>query len=220
MTARPALKPFSFATLGAIALVGAGVAALSAGCNSPSSGTAAKAEPKVDPTKRGEVLVHAGSCNDCHTPMRFDEKLGMPVPEMDRMLSGHPEGAHDPASTLAEGDQAVIGPTFTSFKLPFGVVYAANITPDTETGIGAWSEQQFIATMRSGQHLGLRGRPVLPPMPWMNLRELSDDDLRALWTYLRSIPPVKNRVPQPAVPAPVYAEITKGYDAVLAAARP
>lgn len=204
-------------TLGSIARVAVATAALCAGCNQPNAGNAARAEPKADPVKRGEVLAHAGSCDDCHTPMKFDEKLGMPVPQRARMLSGHPEGAPDPASTIAEGDQAVIGPTFTSFKLPFGVVYAANITPDVETGIGSWNEQQFIATMRTGQHIGLRGRPVLPPMPWMNLRELSDDDLRALYAYLRTIPPMRNHVPQPKVPAAVYAEITKGYDAVLAA---
>jgi len=199
-------------TLCAIAVVVAGTAVSSAACNQPSG----SAVPKLDPVKRGETLVHAGACNDCHTPMKLDEKLGMPVPQMDRMLSGHPEGAPDPATTLAEGDQAVIGPTFTSFRLPFGVVYSANITPDAETGIGAWTEQQFIATMRTGQHMGVRGRPVLPPMPWMSLRELSDDDLRAVFAYLRSVPAVKNRVAPPSVPAPVYAEITNGYDAVLA----
>jgi mono/diheme cytochrome c family protein len=190
------------------------------GCDRPGPGGSAKVDPHQAQVERGLVLVRAGACNDCHTPMAFDEKLGMPVPRMDRMLSGHPEGAPDPASTLVGEDQAAIGPTFTSFKLPFGVVYAANITPDVETGTGAWTDAQFIATMRAGQHLGIRGRPVLPPMPWMSLRELSDDDLRAIWAYLRSVPAVKNRVPQPKVPAPVYAEITKWYDAVLAATRP
>jgi hypothetical protein len=192
------------------------VVGITAGCDRPDPIGVAKVDPKTDAVKRGETLVKAGACNDCHTPMKFDEKLGMPVPQMDRMLSGHPEGAADPASTLAEGDQAVIGPTFTSFRLPFGVVYTANITPDGETGLGGWNDAQFIATMRTGQHLGIRGRPVLPPMPWMSLRELSDEDLHAIWAYLRSVPPVKNRVPPPKVPAPVYAEITKGYDAVLA----
>lgn len=189
---------------------------LAAGCAHQDSSDRAR----LDPVKRGEILVWAGACNDCHTPMKFDEKLGMPVPRMDRMLSGHPEAAPDPASRLAEGDQAVIGPTFTSFRLPFGVVYTANLTPDVETGLGRWSEQQFVATMRTGQHMGMRGRPVLPPMPWMNLKELPDDDLRAIWAYLHSIRAVSNRVPEPKVLPSVYEEITKGYEAILAAARP
>jgi hypothetical protein len=192
------------------------VAVMVAGCGHRDARDGAK----LDPVRRGEVLVWAGACNDCHTPMKFDEKLGMPVPRMDRMLSGHPEVAPDPASSLAEGDQAVIGPTFTSFRLPFGVVYTANLTPDVETGLGRWSEQQFIATMRTGQHMGIRGRPVLPPMPWMNLKELPDEDLQAIWAYLRTVPAVSNRVPQPKVLPSVYEEITKGYEAVLAAARP
>ncbi|MGH7296429.1 MAG: c-type cytochrome [Polyangiaceae bacterium] len=170
-----------------------------------------------DPVHRGEVLVKAGGCNDCHTPMTFDAKLGMPVPRMDRMLSGHPEGAPPPASKLTEGDQAVIGPTFTSFRLPFGVAYSANLTPDAQTGLGAWNEKLFIATMRTGKHMGV-GRPVLPPMPWMDLDELSDEDLAAIWAYLRTIPAVVNRVPPPDVSPEAFAEIGKGYEALLAAA--
>jgi hypothetical protein len=197
----------------ALFLTGAGP---TTGCGHADSG----APPKVDPVKRGEILVRAGACNDCHTPMKFDEKLGMPVPIEDRMLSGHPEGAPDPASGLAEGDQAAIGPTFTSFRLPFGVAYTANLTPDMETGLGKWSEAQFLVAMRTGQHMGLPGRPILPPMPWMNLKELPDEDLKAIWAYLRSVPAVRNRVPEPKVPRPVYEEIAKSYIAVLGAKRP
>ncbi|MGZ3426169.1 MAG: diheme cytochrome c-553 [Polyangia bacterium] len=174
---------------------------------------------KPDPIARGLVLVRAGACNDCHTPMKFDEKLGMPVPQMDRMLSGHPDGAPDPRSTLAKDDQAVIGPTFTSFRLPFGVVYAANLTPDRDSGIGSWSRDMFVAAMRTGKHMGGKGRPVMPPMPWMSLSELSDDDLGALFAYLRSIPPVVNQVPDPKVPPPVMDEINKQYETILASAK-
>jgi hypothetical protein len=192
----------------AVASLAACAAAL--GCQKP-------AAPGPDPVKRGEVLVKAGGCNDCHTPMKFDEKLGMPVPQMDRMLSGHPPGAPPPKSTLAEGDQAVIGPTFTSFRLPFGVVYAANLTPDGETGLGTWTEKMFIATMRTGKHMG-GGRPVLPPMPWMDLSELSDDDLAAIFAFLRTIPRISNPVPFPDVSREAFAEIGKGYEALLATA--
>src|SRR5687768_11513576 len=69
--------------------------------------------------EHGRKLVTIGGCHDCHTPMKFDPALGLPVPQMDRMLSGHPEGAPDPESTVSGHDMAVIGPTFTSFKLPF-----------------------------------------------------------------------------------------------------
>jgi hypothetical protein len=189
---------------------------LAAGCTRADS----SAPQMVDPVKRGEILVRAGACNDCHTPMKFDEKLGMPVPISDRMLSGHPEGAPDPASGLADGDQAAIGPTFTSFRLPFGVVYTANLTPDPETGLGKWSEAQFLVAMRTGQHMGVPGRPVLPPMPWMNLRELPDDDLKAIWDYLHSVPAVRNRVPEPKVPPPLLEEIARSYAAVLGAKQP
>jgi hypothetical protein len=207
------VKAMSRSTPPACALL---VATLAVGCDHRDSNDAAR----VDPVKRGEILVHAGACNDCHTPMKFDEKLGMPVPMAGRMLSGHPEGAPDPASSLAEGDQAAIGPTFTSFRLPFGVVYTANLTPDAETGLGKWTEAQFLTAMRTGQHMGVPGRPVLPPMPWMNLRELPDADLKALWAYLHSVPAVRNRVPEPRVGPPAYAEIAKGYEAALAAKGP
>ena len=171
---------------------------------------------KPDPVKRGEVLVKAGGCNDCHTPMKFDEKLGMPVPQMDRMLSGHPKGAPAPSTALVGEDQAVIGPTFTSFRLPFGVVYSSNLTPDAQTGLGAWNEKTFIATMRTGRHMGVGTRPLFPPMPWMDLNELSDEDLAAIWAYLRSVPAIVNQVPAPDVPPAAYADVDKGNQAVLA----
>ena len=172
---------------------------------------------ETDPVKRGLVLVQAGSCNDCHTPMKFDPKLGMPVPQMDRMLSGHPADAPDPTTSLAKDDQAVIGPTFTSFGLPFGIAYAANLTPDVATGLGRWTRQTFIAAMRTGRHQGTEGRPILPPMPWLSLAQLSDDDLGSIFAYLRSIPPISNHVPEPKVPEPVYDEIAKQYAMILGA---
>jgi mono/diheme cytochrome c family protein len=162
--------------------------------------------------KRGSQLVGLGGCGDCHTPMHFDPALGMPVKTMERMLSGHPVGAPDPAGEPGKGDQGVIGSTFTSFRLPFGVVYAANLTPDKATGLGSWTVAQFIATMRTGHHQGT-GRPVLPPMPWQNLAAASDEDLTAMFAYLGSIPAVKNKVPAPSVPPPVIESIGKSYEA-------
>lgn len=170
-----------------------------------------------DQTARGEILVRVGGCNDCHTPMVLDPKHGMPMPDMTRMLSGHPEGAPDPASKLAPGDQAVVGPTFTSFVLPFGVVYTANLTPDLETGSGNWTEEQFFKIFRTGKHLGGTGRPVLPPMPWVSLSKLSDEDLRSVFAYFRSIPPIKNKVPDPKVAEPAFEMVNKTNSMMLMA---
>jgi mono/diheme cytochrome c family protein len=177
---------------------------------------AAKESPEVaaaathaDMVKHGEQLVRIGGCSDCHTPMAFDPKIGMPVPQMDRFLSGHPEGAPDPTASPGKNDQAVIGPTFTSFRLPFGVVYAQNLTPDPETGLRT-DKEAFIRTMRSGKHRGAAdGRPVLPPMPWMNMQSAPEADLAAMHAYLQSIKPVKNAVPDPKVPPQVIAELAK-----------
>jgi hypothetical protein len=89
--------------------------------------------------------------------------------------------------------------TMTAFAGPWGVSFTANLTPDKETGLGEWTEEMFIATMKTGRHQG-KGRPLLPPMPYFNLAALSDDDIRDLFLYLQSLPPVHNRVPQPIDP--------------------
>jgi hypothetical protein len=166
--------------------------------------------------KRGQQLVSMGGCADCHTPKRFDPTLGMPVPDDARFLSGHPEGAPDPAAQPGQTDMAVIGPTFTSFKTGFGVVYSRNLTPDKETGLGAWTADEFVATLRTGHHRGT-GRVLLPPMPWMNLANAPTSDLKAIFAYLQTLPAVHNAVPDPKVPAPAiqaieasYASATKG----------
>jgi mono/diheme cytochrome c family protein len=159
---------------------------------------------------RGKQLVDMGGCADCHTPKAFDPTLGMPVPDRTRYLSGHPEGAPDPQAQPGQTDMAVIGPTFTSFKTGFGVVYARNLTPDKDTGLGAWTEAQFIQTMRTGHRQGT-GRVLLPPMPWMNLAHSSDEDLSAIYAYLQSLPPVHNAVPDPKVPAPAISAIEASY---------
>ena len=180
----------------------------------------AAAESQADLVKRGEMLVKMGGCSDCHTPMAFDPKIGMPVPQMDRFLSGHPEGAPDPSANPGKGDQAVIGPTFTSFRLPFGVVYAQNLTPDPETGL-RMDRAAFIAAVRTGRHRGAAdARPILPPMPWANLQTASESDLGAMHAYLGSLKPIKNAVPDPRVPPPVIAEIAKMNSQMAAAAAP
>ncbi|HXJ20596.1 MAG TPA: diheme cytochrome c-553 [Polyangia bacterium] len=173
----------------------------------------------ADRVARGRLLVSIGGCNDCHTPLKFDPELGMPAPDMTRMLSGHPAGGPDPASTLAGHDMAAIGPTFTSFRLPFGVVYPANLTPDRDTGLGGWTEEMFLRAMRTGRHMGGNGRPILPPMPWMTLAQQSEDDLKAIFAYLQSVPAIRNDVPAPKVPDAAMDAIAASYEKVLARAK-
>ncbi len=149
--------------------------------------------------KRGEYLVRFGGCGDCHTPL----KMGPAGPERDltRLLSGHPEElALPPPPTPAPGPwMAVVSSTMTAWAGPWGVSYAANLTPDAETGLGRWTLRNFVEAMRSGRHMG-RGRRLLPPMPFENLQALGDDDLRAVYAYLRTLPAVRNRVPDPVAP--------------------
>ena len=169
--------------------------------------------------ERGRTLATIGGCNDCHTPVKLDPSLGLPIPERERLLSGHPEGAPEPSTSLAGADQAVIGPTFTSFRVPIGTVYSANLTPDPATGLGAWNETLFIRTMRSGRHLG-GGRPVLPPMPWQSVGQQSDADLKALFAYLKSLPPIRNAVPPPKVTTEALDKLGRSYDMLLRAGPP
>jgi len=158
--------------------------------------------------ERGRYLVTLAACNDCHTPLKMG--ANGPEPDMSRMLSGHPESlAMPPAPQLPAGPwMTVVSATNTAWSGPWGTSYTANLTPDAETGLGRWTLKDFKETLRSGRHLG-RGRPILPPMPVAMYRHLSDADMEAIYAYLRSVPAVKNRVPEPvapsASPAPVAA---------------
>ena len=120
---------------------------------------------------------------------------------MSRMLSGHPESlVMPPVPELAEGPWgAVVASTFTAWSGPWGVSFTANLTPDPETGLGRWTLQNFRDTLRTGRRMG-RGRAILPPMPIPMYKNLTDDDIEAIFTYLQSIPAVSNRVPEPLPP--------------------
>ena len=149
---------------------------------------------------RGKYLITLGGCHDCHTPKLMTEKG--PALDTKRLLSGFPSSEKVPA--VPEG---VIGPNswgglctndLTGWAGPWGVSFASNLTPDKETGIGAWTEKTFIETLRTGKTPG--GRPMLPPMPWEGIRQASDKDLKAMFAYLMSLPPVRNMVPAPVPP--------------------
>lgn len=150
--------------------------------------------------QRGKYLVEFGGCNDCHTPKIFTEKG--PVFDENRLMSGHPAGSRLPEidkRALVPGSWMLFSSDLTAAVGPFGMTYAANLTPDDQTGIGLWSEDVFIKAMRTGLHMGA-GRPILPPMPWEGVGKLSDDDLKAVFAYLKSLPAVKNAVPAPVPP--------------------
>ncbi len=156
-----------------------------------------KRSPSADPVARGKYLVTYGGCNDCHTP--FKVTRAGPVPDMARMLSGHPHDTKLPSPDLKPSPWFVATAGMTAWAGPWGITYAANLTPDTNTGLGIWTEEMFVKAMRTGRHMGA-GRVIMPPMPWRSLAALNDEDLKAIYAYLRTVPPITNRVPTPVSP--------------------
>ena len=151
--------------------------------------------------ERGAYLISVLACHDCHTP--WVNGPNGPAPDMTRALSGHP---HDlvmpPAPKLGNSPWVWIGAgTNTAFAGPWGVSYTANLTPDRLTGIGIWTEEMFVKTIRTGRHWGV-ARPILPPMPWHIYRNLTDEDLKSVYTYLRTIKPIRNQVPDAVIAPP------------------
>lgn len=171
-----------------------------AGCQQQTAQNQPPTPPPSSPVERGQYLITISGCNDCHTPLKMGPKG--PEPDMARMLSGHPENVKASAPPKFPQQGWIWGgtDTMTAFAGPWGITYSSNITPDQNTGIGIWSEDMFIKTIRNGRHMA-EGRPLLPPMPWMWVAKMSDDDLKAVYAYLRSIPPVSNRVPEYQEPA-------------------
>jgi mono/diheme cytochrome c family protein len=157
-----------------------------------------KAAPSVaSEVARGKYLVEFGGCHDCHTPLKMTEKG--PVPDVARMFSGHPQETKLPPPDLKPGPWFAATAGMTAWAGPWGISYAANITPDVNTGIGIWTEEMFIKAMRTGKHMG-DGREILPPMPWRAVAGLNDADIKAMYAYLKTVPPVANRVPEPVGP--------------------
>jgi hypothetical protein len=156
--------------------------------------------PEMTPVERGKYIVSTSGCHDCHTPVKMGPNG--PEPDMSRALSGHPADVKvDKPARLPEGWMAAVNPTFTAWSGPWGVSFTANLTPDQNTGLGIWTEDMFMKAIRDGKHMGT-SRPILPPMPWTVYRNLTDDDLKAVFAYLKSIPPIANRVPDPILIEP------------------
>jgi hypothetical protein len=147
---------------------------------------------------RGRQLVFSIGCNDCHTP-----KILTPEgPKLDtsRLLSGHRMEAKLPAPpALPAGPWAIVTtPELTAWSGPWGISYAQNLTPDEHSGLGVWTEEMFLNALRTGKHMGV-SRPILPPMPWDVYGKLPEEDLKSIYAFLRSIPPVRNHVPEPVI---------------------
>lgn len=147
--------------------------------------------------KRGSYLVNSIGCDDCHSPKKF----GPNGPELDME---HRFGGHLANSPKAKVNTSVMkdgwilfGMDLTTSVGPWGQSYSANISSDA-TGIGNWTEEQFIRALREGKSKGLKeGRPLLPPMPWFVYKNMSDIDIKAIFAYLKTTKPVENRVPGP-----------------------
>lgn len=173
----------------AVIVTASAVAQERAGVPGPTSGA----------VQRGEYLVTIAGCNDCHTPMKMG-KQG-PEPDFGRQFAGHAADLKLPPPPRPTGPWGLAGSmTMTAWQGPWGTSYSANLTPDKETGIGNWTEKQFVDTLRNGRHLGV-GRQLLPPMPWMWIGKATDQDLGAIFAYLQTVKPIRNRVPDPVPPA-------------------
>lgn len=155
---------------------------------------------EVDLVKRGEYLVTIMGCHDCHSPKTMGPNGPEIIPEL--MLSGYPMDRPMVKfdTTWTNKGFPILNQDFTAAAGPWGVSYAANLTPDA-TGIGTWTEEQFKRALKEGKFKGIEGsRELLPPMPWFNFVDLKDEDASAIFAYLKSIPPVRNIVPAPIPP--------------------
>ena len=192
------MKRLAFATLTLTA-----VTLLSTQCTNDKNETTADVKPATSEfggyesqVKWGERLVFIGGCNDCHTPKKMGDKG--PENDMSLMLSGHPAQAPAPDFDAKEAAKKglIVTQTFTAWTGPWGTTYAANLTSDS-TGIGGWKEEQFIKCLREKKWMGLENtRPLMPPMSMMPVVEMREDELKAIFAYLKTTPPVKNVIPE------------------------
>jgi len=148
----------------------------------------------------GKYLVTVMGCDDCHSPKAFGPNG--PEPDMTRRFSGHPSEISIPAADTNQLKSWVLfAQDLTAYVGPWGTSFSANLTSDA-TGIGNWKFDQFRKALREGKYKGLDGtRPLMPPMPWQQYKNLSDEDMRDIFAFLKSTTPVKNLVPAYIPPA-------------------
>lgn len=151
-----------------------------------------------DLVNRGKYLVTVGGCNDCHSPKIMTQQG--PMVDTNRALSGYP--SDKPLAQLKHTEMInegwnVFNSDLTATIGMWGASFAANITSD-QTGIGNWTEEQFRKAFTQGKYMGIdNGRMLLPPMPWQDFSKMKDEDVKAVFAYLKSTKPVKNAVPFP-----------------------
>jgi len=170
------------------------VAALLLGTSSPATAQQAAGGAAVE---RGRYLVTITGCHDCHSP-----KIKGMTPDLTRALSGRPATTPLPSPTTTEVHASA---DLTAWNGPWGFSVASNLTPDAATGIGTrYTEASFVTTMRTGKKPN--GTAILPPMPSEVYQNMTDDDLKAIFAYLRTIKPIRNPVlaglPPPIPPKP------------------
>lgn len=158
--------------------------------------------------ERGKFLVMIGDCNICHSPKVFTD-MG-PMIDSTKFLSGYQAGSPLPPLSELAGVKNWVSASgdLQTWVGPWGVSFPANLTPDEVSGIGTWTADVFIKAMRTGKHMGV-GRPILPPMPFENLARLNDNDLKAIFAYLKSLKPIRNKVPDPISPSEVASLMKK-----------
>jgi hypothetical protein len=149
--------------------------------------------------ERGDYLVTIMGCHDCHSP-----KIMGPVPKIiqEVMLSGFQAANPIPEVDvkLTSKGMTIMNSDLTAAAGPWGISFSANLSSD-QTGIGSWTEENFKRALKEGKYKGLEGtRTLLPPMPWFNFGIILDEDVAAIFAYLKSTPPVKNAVPMPIPP--------------------
>ena len=192
-------KPRTAFLLGAFSAIALSV--LMTGCTAKNGGApgadSASSIAAMGTAERGKYIVTTSGCNDCHTPWTMGQQG--PAPDMTKMLSGHPAGMMLPPAMLQPPWMAAGNMTMTAWSGPWGVSFTANLTPDSATGIGKWTQEQFITGLKTGKMLG-SGRTMLPPMPWNWFSQMTDADLASIYMYLRTIPAISNQVPQPLPP--------------------
>jgi hypothetical protein len=173
-----------------------------AGC----SGNGGQKAPEIaKPTaeqivKRGEYLVTIMGCNDCHSPKKMGPEGPQLIPEL--LLSGYPADRPLPKldKKALNGSWILLNGDLTAAAGPWGISFAANLTSD-QSGIGNWTEESFKIALKEGWYKGIDGtRKLLPPMPWENFKNISDEDVSAIFAYLKSTKPVSNVVPDALSP--------------------
>ena len=172
------------------------------GCNNtPKTVTPEVIEPTAEQlVKQGSYLVTIMGCHDCHSPKQVTEQGPMVIKE--RMLSGYPADrpVQKPDPRVIKQGWMVLNYDLTSAIGPWGISFAGNLT-STRPGIGNWPEENFKRALKEGKYKGLVGsRSLLPPMPWTNFVSIKDEDVKAIFAYLKSTPPVSNVVPMPVNP--------------------